>query len=178
MGDVRHPDDCHNHPYRCIARPLVHPLRGEFLSEIGGYFSTFKTVFVFTLIAITAVGVRLTIGQAIGGLIAAAMMLILGVYWTAIKEDYRHFVSGGEQAQIVVVSPVQAFEKIINLAGEVDAQDLTLAAERLAIDLPNSISSAPFWSMFRRSCRTRVAPCGGTRCPGRSCRASSFRTKL
>jgi hypothetical protein len=65
-------------------------------------------------------------------MIAAVMMLTLGIYWTAIKEDYRHFVSGGEQAQIVVVSRAEAFGKILDLVAGVDAQHLSRATENLA----------------------------------------------
>lgn len=104
----------------------------EFLSAIGGYFSTFKFVFLFTLVAITAVGVRFTIGQAIGGTITAVAMLILGIYWTAIKPEYRSFLSGGQRAQIVTVSPAEAVGKIIDLAAEVDAREFASAAEQLA----------------------------------------------
>jgi hypothetical protein len=104
----------------------------EFLSAIGGYFSSFKFVFVFTLVAITAVDVRIKVGQIVGGGFMSIVLITLGVYWTAIKGEYRYFVSGGQQAQVVVVSPVEAFEKIIDLVAETDAPQLKDAAERLA----------------------------------------------
>jgi hypothetical protein len=104
----------------------------EFLSSIGGYFSTFKSVFVYTLIALTAVSVRISLWRATGGMIAAVMMLTFGIYWSAIKQDYRRFVSGGEQAQIVVVSRAEAFGKILDLVAGVDAQHLSRATENLA----------------------------------------------
>jgi hypothetical protein len=104
----------------------------EFLSSIGGYFSSFKFVFVFTLIAISAVGVRVSIGQVVGGALTTMMMVTLGLYWTAIKDDYRYFLSGGQQAQVVTVSTVQAMSKIVDLAADVDGPALSNAAEGLA----------------------------------------------
>jgi hypothetical protein len=73
----------------------------EFAMSLGGYFSSFKSVFLYTLIAITAVSLRLKARQVVGGAIMAAVMLTTGLYWTAIKEDYRPFVSGGTGQQVV-----------------------------------------------------------------------------
>lgn len=65
----------------------------EFVMSLGGYFSSFKSVFYFTLIALTAVSVRLSARQVIVGMFAGTVMLFVGLYWSAIKSDYRAFVN-------------------------------------------------------------------------------------
>jgi hypothetical protein len=62
----------------------------------------------------------------------AVVMLTTGLYWTAIKDDYRRFVSGGTRQQVVVVSRGEAIWKITELVGEVTSARLLKSADGLA----------------------------------------------
>jgi hypothetical protein len=104
----------------------------EFAMSLGGYFSSFKSVFLYTLIAITAIGLRLTAKQVVSGAITAAVMLVAGLYWTAIKVDYRRFVSGGSYQQVVEASKGEAVLKIVELVSEVTSDQLLRSADKLA----------------------------------------------
>ena len=104
----------------------------EFVMSLGGFFSSFKFVFLYTLIALTAIGLRLTAKQVVVGAITAAVMLTAGLYWTAIKQDYRRFVSGDTYQQVVVVSQGEAILKIAELVGEVTSDQLLQSADSLA----------------------------------------------
>ena len=104
----------------------------EFVFSFGGYFSSFKFIFIYILIAISAVGIRLTISKVLSGATVCAVLLTLGLYWTAIKGDYRSFISGGERNQIVVVDYTEAVQKLIELVSQVDTDQLVKAAEGLA----------------------------------------------
>ena len=103
----------------------------ELVSSFGGYFSSFKFVFVFIILSISAVGVRITLGRAIAGAVTVFLMLFIGIYWTAIKPDYRQFVRGGQEGQVVTVSQVEATKKFFELAAEVDEQKFIDAQENL-----------------------------------------------
>jgi hypothetical protein len=104
----------------------------EFLLSLGGFFSSFKSVFLYTLIALSMVGTRITPRQILSGVTVAILMLILGLYWTAIKPEYRAFVSGGRATQAVVVGYDEALEEIVELVAQVDSTQLAKAANDLA----------------------------------------------
>lgn len=103
----------------------------EFVSALGGYFSSFKDVFVFTLIALGAAQVRVSPRQAVlGGLLVGAFVFV-GVIWTAIKTDYRHFVRGDSTAQVVTVDFGTAVAKLGELAVDLDAAEIGSSVDQL-----------------------------------------------
>lgn len=104
---------------------------GEFFMALGGYFSSFKGVLLFTLVAIGASQVRLSlkaVSLAIGFL---SLLVFFAVIWTAIKPEYRAFVSGGEAAQIVTVSYQEVLTKIVDLALHLDDRQFGAAVESM-----------------------------------------------
>ncbi len=102
----------------------------ELAVGLGGYFSEFKTVMFFTLLAAVMAGVRLRprVLLAIG--VIGALLIASGVVWTAIKDDYRAFVSGDTGGQNVVVAVEARIEKFAELAGALDETALKDAANR------------------------------------------------
>lgn len=103
----------------------------EFVMGIGGYFSDFQTVFLVTFLATMMAGVRLT---AIRVFVVAALVgaaFCVGVIWTAIKPDYRQFVSRGQAAQVVSVSYPEQIGKLGQLVGELDQDRLSEATQQL-----------------------------------------------
>lgn len=103
----------------------------EMLLGLGGYFAEFKTPLVFTLLAVVAARARLSVGRYLGLLSLGAVGLILAVGWTAVKGEYRAFVSGGERAQIVVVGYQERFAQLANLVTQLDGNAMADAAEQL-----------------------------------------------
>jgi hypothetical protein len=96
----------------------------EFVLGLGGYFSDFRTVFFITILAMVAAGARMT-GQRVVAIAAlSGLLLAVAVAWTAVKSDYRHFVSGGERAQIVTVGYGARITALANMVAELEAEDL------------------------------------------------------
>lgn len=103
----------------------------ELISSLGGYFSSFKIVFIFTFMGMAAAGVRLNAVQTAGLALVAAAALSLGVIWTVIKPEYRSFVAGAERGQIVTVSHGEQLGKLFELATNVDSSQISDGVDRL-----------------------------------------------
>ena len=104
----------------------------EFIAALGGYFSEFKTVFLFAFIGVVASGVRLKPKQIVAVAAVGVVALLLGVVWTAVKVEYRSYLSGGERAQIVTVGYVESLQKLIDITSNLTSDDLADGADRLA----------------------------------------------
>lgn len=103
----------------------------ELLTSIGGFFSDFKTVFFFLLMALLASQLRPTARASVGIAVVAAMALSLGVVWTAVKNEYRAYVSGGASAQIVAVDASAQWSKLAELVQRLDGAALATGAYQL-----------------------------------------------
>jgi hypothetical protein len=80
---------------------------GVFLVEIvtgfSGFFSSFKDVFFVLAFAAVAVRISLTPASIVISVFSATMLLILALFWTAVKPEYRSVVSGGTNVQAVQI---------------------------------------------------------------------------
>lgn len=103
---------------------------GEFVLSIGGYFSTFKEVFFFSLFGLATARVRFNPRLVISGSLFAVLMLGLGIVWTAIKVDYREFVSAGSGQQVVVVEYGERLDALGELISKLDGKDLSDATDQ------------------------------------------------
>jgi hypothetical protein len=101
----------------------------EFMLGLGGYFSEFKTVFFITILATVAAGARPSPRAMVGIALLGVLVIGLGVIWTAIKGDYRNFVSGEQATQSVTVDYTSQLSKIIELTSEIDHEKLTAASD-------------------------------------------------
>jgi hypothetical protein len=72
----------------------------EVVNGMTSFFGTFKESFFLVLIALIAVGRRLSLRMAVFGAASFAVMFYLSLVWTAAKPEYRAWVSNytGEQA--------------------------------------------------------------------------------
>jgi hypothetical protein len=68
-----------------------------------GYFSDFKEVFIVVLLGILSTRPKLDVRSMTAGLAVSSVLLILAIFWSAIKTDYRTFMSEGYSAQVVLV---------------------------------------------------------------------------
>ncbi|CAA2141118.1 hypothetical protein HYPP_02279 [Hyphomicrobium sp. ghe19] len=104
---------------------------GELALGVGGYFSDFKSVFFITIFAGFASGVRFTMRSLIMVSVLCAILLGFGIVWTAVKGQYRSFISGGEATQIVTVDYMTRMQKLSELVLGLDAQTLDESTEKL-----------------------------------------------
>lgn len=100
----------------------------ELLMSAGSYFSDFKTPLFVTLVAAVAARVQLSARQLFGAVALAILTLSLGIVWSAIKTDYRKFVSAGE-GQVVRVEFSDRMAKLGELVYELDNEDIGDATE-------------------------------------------------
>ncbi|PMZ24079.1 hypothetical protein C1Y05_30730, partial [Pseudomonas sp. FW306-02-F04-BA] len=61
----------------------------------------------------------------------AATALFLGVVWTAVKGEYRGYVSGGVQAQVVNVSFEGRMAKLGEMIRDLKAEDLSAGFDQM-----------------------------------------------
>lgn len=71
----------------------------ELLIGFSGLLSDFRGVFVYLLIAAIAARLPLNIGAILGGIVWLGVLLGLGLFWTAVKMDFREYATGGEESQ-------------------------------------------------------------------------------
>jgi hypothetical protein len=83
-----------------------------------GFFSSFKSVFFFLLIAAMTSPLAMR-GRRLGMTLAVAVVLFFfGVVWTAIKAEYRDFVNQGTGEQVELVSTEQKVGKLTDLVSD------------------------------------------------------------
>lgn len=99
----------------------------EFMMGMGGFFSTFKTVIIFSLLGIMAAGSRFTARRVLTVGVLVAFTLVLAAFWTAVKTDYRSYVNGGKAAQVVEVGYIDSLRKLVELSRNLDSETLLLA---------------------------------------------------
>lgn len=114
----------------------------ELALGFGGYFSEFRTILFMTILALVPAGLKLNVSRIIGLAGVAVLTLGLGVVWTAIKPDYREFLSQGERAQVVYVTYADSLAYAASLISALD----NVALEKAASDLADRISYVEFFA--------------------------------
>lgn len=104
----------------------------EFIISLGGYFSSFKEVFFFTLFALAAASVRLRPRILIPSALIAVAMIGLGIVWTAIKVEYRFLANNGSGQQSVLLDYGERISELGRLVGNLDEPALAAATDALA----------------------------------------------
>jgi hypothetical protein len=97
----------------------------------ASYFSSFKDVFLYTLLALAAANIKVNVRAVVGGLFFGICLIFLFIIWTAIKTEYRFYLSGGLNQQIIIVDLFSALAKFFELAWEVEAPELDDATYQL-----------------------------------------------
>ncbi len=104
----------------------------EFTYSLGGYFSSFKWVFIFAFIGILGAGAKLRGRALVATSLIFSIALLAGITWTAIKVDYRIFVNGGSQSQSVHVAKSEQLGKMFSLISSLRGVDIAIAIENLS----------------------------------------------
>lgn len=117
-----------------------------------GFFSGFKEVLFFAMIGVVVVSMKVTLKQ--GAVLSLLLFLIVQILlvWTAVKGEYRMFLSGGERTIRVVRSQGESLSYLWNLVSEVDKEDMVDATE----DLVDRISYISYFSLALRHVPDRV----------------------
>lgn len=121
--------------YATFARPnadrkyLVVAFMFEFALGVGGYFSNFTTVFFMTIMAVAAAGMKISLSRLAALTALGALLVTVAVVWTAVKFEYRYFVSGGERAQIITVDYSTRIATLANMVVDLEARDIAQAIE-------------------------------------------------
>jgi len=103
----------------------------ELVLSFGGFFSDFKTILIVTLLAVVPAGVRLRPARLMGLVGLIAFTLYLGVVWTAVKGDYRRFLTKGENAQVVLVGVDERYTYLTNAITRLDSTAMGLAFDNM-----------------------------------------------
>lgn len=115
----------------------------EFMQGVGGFFSDFKTVIMYTIMAAVAAEVRIKVSSFLGIAIAGSIAIGSGVIWTSIKIEYREFIAAGTGSQVVAVDFISRMEKLFTLIGELDENKISAGAE----DMIRRISYVEFFGL-------------------------------
>lgn len=90
----------------------------EFAIGFFSYFSNFKTVLFFTGFVYMTFLHRIYLKHILTCLLVCALAFFMGVMWTSIKKEYRAFLNGGTNTQVVAVSKDEALDKILELSSK------------------------------------------------------------
>lgn len=87
----------------------------EIIFSFTGYFSSFKDFFIVAIVLYVFVKRTYTyVNYALFGLLIVLLFNLM-IVWQYVKPEYRKYLSGGERAQIVIVSKVDALQKLYEL---------------------------------------------------------------
>jgi len=116
---------------RCGYKYFVGILVFEIVFGLAGFFSGFKE-FIFPLSAAMLAGIkRFRLDHAVAASTVAIILLGLGMFWTAIKPEYRNFLNQDTRSQVVLVPVQDRLGKVLDLAETVDSDELSDTIEPL-----------------------------------------------
>lgn len=103
----------------------------EVISGFTGLFSGFKTVFIVLLLAALTIRIPLRLTTIVGGIVASAILIGLGLFWTAVKSEYRDIASGYTGDQVATASALERAAVLVGKAVHPEEIDWGLAADQL-----------------------------------------------
>jgi hypothetical protein len=100
--------------------------------EIGigfsGLLSDFRGVFIYLAMAAIAARIVLRVTSIIGSVVWFSLLVVLALFWTAVKTEYREFATGGEETQVFSIPLEDRMAYLGNLAVSADNIDWGMAA--------------------------------------------------
>jgi hypothetical protein len=103
----------------------------EVILGFTGFFGGFKTVFLVLFVAFAAARPKVNFVTAGAIAVVAGVALLLTVFWSEIKTDYRRFLNNGVDAQVVLVSMESRFEFLEERISNADLQTLASGFDKL-----------------------------------------------
>ena len=116
----------HTGRYRGI---LVFCMLLEFIFSLYSIFAGFKAILLMPIVLLPVfMKKRFSLINLLLGVIAAVALINVGIVWTAVKQDYRSFLSSGLQGQVIVVDRNRAMTELGRLVSSMNGQRYQQAA--------------------------------------------------
>ena len=96
----------------------------ELVYGLTGFFSSFKTVVLVTLLFLSVSSLRIGPLRAVMLTIVAVLMLSLGVLWSTVKQDYRVAMSGFSGNQSSELSVAERLTLFTDMVGSLKSDQL------------------------------------------------------
>jgi hypothetical protein len=103
----------------------------EVVVGMTGFFANFKNSVLTFFVAALFARPKIRISDTISVLCAGFLILAIGIFWSAIKPDYRDFMNKGTGAQIVDVPISARIDFLMNAASSMDNEKIADGFERL-----------------------------------------------
>jgi hypothetical protein len=103
----------------------------EIVTGFSGLFSGFKTVFIVLLLVALSLRVPLRMTNLVGGIVTIIALFGLGLFWTAVKSEYRGVATGYSNTQIVSSTVVDRLGLLVDKAIHPETIDWGLAIDQL-----------------------------------------------
>ncbi len=117
----------------------------EIVLSFSGFFSGFKDYLLIIIASVLAFKIQLNFRQTILLAILSTITIYTIIIWTAVKPEYRKFLSGGERSQQVVVDKSAALEKLGELVLDFSSESYNF--EEIYYFLVDRISYTEFFSL-------------------------------
>jgi hypothetical protein len=114
----------------------------EIVIGFSGFFSDFRVVFIVLFLAIMTTGTQLKTFQWVQAIMVVGMLIVLSIFWSAVKTEHRAFIAGGETTQAVTISQEEKFNDLLDRAANMDWQMFSDGTDRLV----NRIAYIKFFS--------------------------------
>lgn len=124
----------------------------ELLLGVGSYFSDFKTVFFVTMLAYIMVGRHFSLRQYLTLGVMTGVLIWMSLLWTAVKVDYRSYLSNSVQAQIVTRDYGERINRLFDMVSSLDDDDM----DRGMRDLVSRISYVDFFGAVLENVPSRI----------------------
>lgn len=107
----------------------------ELVIGFTGYFADFKTIFFLLVIAMTTVYVRISSWKLLLLVSVLFVTFLFGAVWTAVKADYRSFMTGGVSSQSIDAgyTSLEKLQFLEDLVGDVDSEELLKGVDDLIL---------------------------------------------
>lgn len=103
----------------------------ELIMSVGGFFGDFKMVFYYAIIGLAFLGADFFKRHLILLILGSALTLVFAVAWTAVKRDYRDYISQGTREQVVLVGYGDRMQDLFNRVAALDGPAMVDGADRL-----------------------------------------------
>jgi hypothetical protein len=105
----------------------------EFATGFLGVFAVFKSVFFVLVVAALSSPLALRGRRLAASVICFVILFVLGVFWSAIKTDYREFLANEETANEETIPIERKFTKLADLIESVTWENFTDGMDALVL---------------------------------------------
>ncbi len=104
----------------------------EIAISMSGYFSYFKTYLILILLVFVSLKIKWNWKRILSIIVVMVSSVHLLILWTAIKPEYRRYLSQGERAQVVSVKTQDALMTLWGLFQDINMEKYLFAMQALS----------------------------------------------